>query len=371
MISYRESQLLSLINPKIGDIYLSNNDKKAYIGGKLNHEELKAYIYDNSSYDDTLNGLPKNLEKYFILHNFKKYKTNTNKYNLGDKLNIKLDDIIFNITIIEVIKYSNTWQYVIESNDNRINMLEKDLQDKIVSTKIAQLKRVLENLDKPTEIFEDGTKVWYNKEGKYHRLNDKPAFIKPDGTKFWYINGKRHRENDKPSAEFIDGGKTWYINDKFIKRNYDSNRIIHNDKFFDVAGNEIKTTTAQLKTIVIKPNLGDVYTDDKNKFIFIGGSQGRIVPRILDNGVEGGISFDKIDHFIRYLLTHKFRKIKTNTNKYKLGETFKLIDKEYKIVSFEFHSNDWSYTLIDDDNNTIFLSQLQLDNFSPHTGRVG
>jgi hypothetical protein len=131
--------------------------------------------------------------------------------------------------------------------------------------------QLIDLINKPTEVLSDGTKIWKNKEGRYHRLNDKPAveyfdgakvwyingkihrendkpaFIKPDGTKFWFINGKLHRENNKPAIEWINGRKAWHINDKFIKRNWDKNGIIHNDKFFNIYGNEIKTTTAQLR----------------------------------------------------------------------------------------------------------------------------
>ena len=82
------------------------------------------------------------------------------------------------------------------------------------------------------------SKYWY-KNGLIHRENDKPAFEYFDGGKFWYINGKRHRENDKPSVEFPWGGKIWYVNDKFIKRNYNYNNIVYNDKFFNGNVNEI------------------------------------------------------------------------------------------------------------------------------------
>jgi hypothetical protein len=132
----------------------------------------------------------------------------------------------------------------------------------MISYRESQLKRVLDEL-KPTEITPDSTKIWRNKEGQKHRGNDKPAVEYSNGTKFWYINGnlhrendkpaieykngdkewyingKLHRENDKPAIEWNDGRKEWYINDKFIKQNYDKNKIIHNNKFFDFNGNEI------------------------------------------------------------------------------------------------------------------------------------
>jgi hypothetical protein len=83
----------------------------------------------------------------------------------------------------------------------------------MISYRESQLRKFI---DPPTEILDDGTKVWRNKEGKINR------------------------ENDKPAIEFSDGSKRWYINGVFIKRNYDRNGIIHNDKFFDYNGNEIR-----------------------------------------------------------------------------------------------------------------------------------
>jgi hypothetical protein len=118
--------------------------------------------------------------------------------------------------------------------------------------------QLLDLINKPTEITSYGTKKWKNKEGKYHRGNDKPAVEWVDGRKDWYINGLRHRENDKPAIEYSDGSKLWYINGKFIKQNYDEDFNIHNDKFFDSGGVEIKTKTAQLKDM-IKPKPGTIF----------------------------------------------------------------------------------------------------------------
>ena len=107
----------------------------------------------------------------------------------------------------------------------------------MISYRESQLKRVLDELNKlnkPTEITPKGTKIWKNKEGRYHRENDKPAIEFSDGGKVWYINGKKHRENDKPAIEDSDGQKEWWINGKFIKQNYDSNETVYNNKFFEM-----------------------------------------------------------------------------------------------------------------------------------------
>jgi hypothetical protein len=109
----------------------------------------------------------------------------------------------------------------------------------MISYRESQLKQVLDEL-KPTEINSMGTKIWKNKEGELHRRNDKPAIEFSDGGKVWYINGLLHRGNDKPAVERPNGNKKWYINGEFIKQNYDSNGVIHNDKFFDEDGNEIE-----------------------------------------------------------------------------------------------------------------------------------
>ena len=66
-------------------------------------------------------------------------------------------------------------------------------------------------MSKPV-IDSDGTKRWYNEQGKRHR-EDGPAIVYPDGSKQWYLNGKRHRE-DGPAYEGFTGSKSWYLNGK-------------------------------------------------------------------------------------------------------------------------------------------------------------
>jgi hypothetical protein len=99
--------------------------------------------------------------------------------------------------------------------------------------------QLLDLINKPTEITPDSTKIWRNKKGQFHRENDKPAVEFSNGGKKWYINGQLHRENDKPVIEYPNGMKFWYINGRFIKRNFDKDFNIHNDKFFDIDGYEI------------------------------------------------------------------------------------------------------------------------------------
>ncbi len=54
----------------------------------------------------------------------------------------------------------------------------------------------------------NGTKHWYNKNGRHHRL-DGPAYIGINGTKSWWIYGIRHRK-DGPAYIGFDGYKEWW-----------------------------------------------------------------------------------------------------------------------------------------------------------------
>ena len=60
-------------------------------------------------------------------------------------------------------------------------------------------------------IDSDGTKRWYNEQGKRHR-EDGPAIVYPDGS-VWYLNGQYHRE-DGPAVEWATGRKEWWLNGK-------------------------------------------------------------------------------------------------------------------------------------------------------------
>ena len=62
----------------------------------------------------------------------------------------------------------------------------------------------------PTEIKNDGTRIWRNDKGERHREAG-PAVIYSDGEQYWYINGNLHRE-DGPAVIFPDGEQYWYIN---------------------------------------------------------------------------------------------------------------------------------------------------------------
>ena len=61
-----------------------------------------------------------------------------------------------------------------------------------------------------TEIFYDGTKVWLNDVGVYHR-EDGPAVEWWHGGKDWYVNGVKHRL-DGPATINRIGNKIWFIN---------------------------------------------------------------------------------------------------------------------------------------------------------------
>ena len=67
------------------------------------------------------------------------------------------------------------------------------------------------------EINKDGTKLWCNEHGRFHR-EDGPAIEFPNGHKVWYINGECHRE-DGPAVEYINGDKEWFVHGKFHRKN--------------------------------------------------------------------------------------------------------------------------------------------------------
>ena len=59
------------------------------------------------------------------------------------------------------------------------------------------------------KVFEDGSKIWRNKEGKLHR-EDGPAVEYTNGRTEYWINGKLHRE-DGPALERANGYKEYYL----------------------------------------------------------------------------------------------------------------------------------------------------------------
>jgi len=69
--------------------------------------------------------------------------------------------------------------------------------------------KVMNNL----HIDEDGTKRWYDQEGRNHRV-DGPAIEYPDGEMRWYQHGQLHRD-DGPAIERIDGSEDWYQHGQF------------------------------------------------------------------------------------------------------------------------------------------------------------
>lgn len=58
--------------------------------------------------------------------------------------------------------------------------------------------------------IENGTKIWRNEKGLFHR-DDGPAIEFSDGTKEWYKDGMRHRE-DGHAVERAGGIKEWWLN---------------------------------------------------------------------------------------------------------------------------------------------------------------
>ena len=72
--------------------------------------------------------------------------------------------------------------------------------------------------DEPTVIWANGTKIWKNSEGQWHRDGDLPAIIGPTGYYAWYQNDKLHRDGDLPAAiDTVFGTCTWCQDGKYIK----------------------------------------------------------------------------------------------------------------------------------------------------------
>jgi hypothetical protein len=205
----------------------------------------------------------------------------------------------------------------------------------MISYRESQLKRVLDELNKPSEILYNDTKIWKNKEGRYHRLNDKPAIEYLNGIKEWWINGKRHRGNNKPAIEYPNGIKEWWINGKFIKRNYDSNETIYNNKFFDWFGEEIKTTTAQLIDMIINP--GNIYENEKGNLLLISEKENnKFKVFIFKNAkcVFRIFNINEINMVIKRLNLKKTNKYK---HKYNIGDEVKLKSGIVKIIRYFFN----------------------------------
>jgi hypothetical protein len=195
--------------------------------------------------------------------------------------------------------------------------------------------QLLDMIDKPTKILSDGTKIWKNKERQ------------------------RHRGNDKPAIEWNDGRKEWYINDKFIKQNYDKKGIIYNDKFFDIYGNEIKTTTAQLRDMINKNNLksGNSYKGN-NGYIVIGmfnTTNNKWNCHFL-NEVGRQDSFNYID--TESLLKIIKDKIKTKEKESELKIGDKIFGHTVERVDYFGRQEIWKYKLSDYENIFYTLEEL-------------
>ena len=81
-------------------------------------------------------------------------------------------------------------------------------------------------------IDNNGTKRWFNGEGKLHRI-DGPALEGCGGDKHWYVNGKRHRL-DGPAFEDVSGTKEWWDNDRLHRLDGPAIEQHDGDKFWYV-----------------------------------------------------------------------------------------------------------------------------------------
>jgi len=60
----------------------------------------------------------------------------------------------------------------------------------------------------PTGTLSNGTKIWRDGNGRFHRDNG-PAIERPSGNNRWYRHGTYHREGG-PAVISKDGYRAWY-----------------------------------------------------------------------------------------------------------------------------------------------------------------
>lgn len=61
--------------------------------------------------------------------------------------------------------------------------------------------------------------ITYKLNKKLHREIDKPSVIFKDGTKMWYLHGEIHRQSEEQPAYESESIKAWYNRGKYIKCN--------------------------------------------------------------------------------------------------------------------------------------------------------
>ena len=69
---------------------------------------------------------------------------------------------------------------------------------------------IRESDEKPTTVYNDGTKEWRNDQNCLHRIGG-PAIISPSGVEEWWFDGALHRD-DGPAVTRDDGSEAWYRN---------------------------------------------------------------------------------------------------------------------------------------------------------------
>ncbi len=72
-------------------------------------------------------------------------------------------------------------------------------------------------MTKPTKSWPDGSQIWENEDGQYHR-EDGPALMWSVGSRYWYRNGMRHRE-DGPASISTIGEYGWYLDNELYSLN--------------------------------------------------------------------------------------------------------------------------------------------------------
>ena len=165
-------------------IEYANGSKEWYLNDKLHREDGPAREYVSGYKEWWVNGQLHRLDGPAI-----EWVDGSKEYYIDDK----------KYTRPKFIKY-------LQEHDLPIPDL-KDLKRYLPKDKS---KASLQDKDKPTEIYPDGTKCWTNDKGQYHR-EDGPAFEGANGDKAWYFNGQRHRI-DGPAREKANGDEEWWVN---------------------------------------------------------------------------------------------------------------------------------------------------------------
>jgi hypothetical protein len=88
---------------------------------------------------------------------------------------------------------------------------------------------LLEVAQPPTEVRENGQKLWRDSRGSVHRDYDLPAVLYLEGDMLWYQHGNVHRDHDRPAYIGGDGSKSWHQYGK-LHRDHDLPALVSDEE---------------------------------------------------------------------------------------------------------------------------------------------